>query len=126
MLHAISNIHLSYPGNRDEWQNLTPHPGDELILCGDTKPGNHESSLIARRHGVYTPEDPFVRWEEVIVAPTFTLYDYSFRPSHPTSTATAIACDPHTSREVWCSSLVASTSDHVETRVYDYRLARFA
>ncbi|KAJ7603844.1 Metallo-dependent phosphatase-like protein [Roridomyces roridus] len=174
MLYAISDIHLSYPGNRDEWQKLKPHLDDGLILCGDVGekaehldlafsvaksnfkevwwcPGNHELYSmplktaargedkynecveIARRHGVHTPEDPFVQWDEVIVAPIFTLYDYSFRPLHLTSTAAAIAWaeetdtvaadeallfpDPHPSREAWCTSLVASTAAKLESTI---------
>ena len=42
--------------------------------------------LIARSHGVLTPEDPYPVVEHrdgpVLVAPLFLLYDYSFRPGH--------------------------------------------
>ncbi|KAF7339198.1 Metallophosphoesteras-like protein [Mycena venus] len=168
MLYAISDLHLSFQSNRDEWQKLKPHPEDGLILCGDIGekaehldlafgiakqnfkevfwcPGNHElyslpiatsqrgeakyaeCRAVAARHGVHTPEDTFVRWEDesggpVLVAPIFTLYDYTFRPAHLTSTEHALAWaeeantvatdeailfpDPHRSREAWCAALV--------------------
>lgn len=64
-------------------------------------PGNHELWLVtqaerelgsqvkyknlialARRYGVITPEDPWVRFPPSghVIVPLFTLYDYSFRP----------------------------------------------
>ncbi|EAT83159.1 hypothetical protein SNOG_09894 [Parastagonospora nodorum SN15] len=45
-----------------------------------------ECVQVARQYGVLTPEDAFVLWEgeggPVLIAPIFTLYDYSFRPDH--------------------------------------------
>lgn len=96
-----------------------------------------ECVAVARRHGVHTPEDPFVRWEgeggPVLIAPLFLLYDYSFRPDH-LATATkeealrwaeetdTIATDesllfpdPHPSREAWCDALLRAA----ETRLSD-------
>jgi len=34
-LYAISDLHLSYAGNRDAWALLRPHLADSLILAGD-------------------------------------------------------------------------------------------
>lgn len=85
---------------------------------------------IARRHGVHTPEDDFVEWRGeggdgqagVIVAPIFTLYDYTFRPDGMdkkaalewASAADTVATDefllhpdPFPTREDWCDALVA-------------------
>ncbi|KAI0838741.1 ser/Thr protein phosphatase family protein [Hypoxylon sp. FL0890] len=166
-LYAIGDLHLSYEYNRKALEELTPHPDDGLILCGDIGesaehlelafeaakrnfrdvwwcPGNHELYTIgssrpdlrgeakyrhcldvARKHGVHTPEDDFVLWEgdggPVIVAPTFTLYDYSFRPDTVSredalrwaeeldTVATdefLLHPDPHASRDEWCGELV--------------------
>jgi len=64
-------------------------PGNhELWLTGESagrggSPAKYRALVeTARRHGVATPEDEFLRWPpsaEVIV-PLCTLYDYSFRP----------------------------------------------
>ncbi|KAI2625079.1 Metallo-dependent phosphatase [Hypoxylon sp. NC1633] len=167
-LYAIGDLHLSYEYNRKALEELTPHPDDGLILCGDVGekdehlelafevatrnfgevfwcPGNHElytmgaarpdlrgelkyehCVAIARRYGVHTPEDPFLRWDgdggPVIVAPVFTLYDYSFRPATVAredalrwaEEADTVATDefllhpdPHATRDAWCAALVA-------------------
>ncbi|MET3805454.1 3',5'-cyclic AMP phosphodiesterase CpdA [Nakamurella sp. UYEF19] len=66
------------PGNHELWT----HPSDPV-----TERGQHRYlKLVAacRRLGVVTPEDPFPRWIDgdgvpVVIAPLFTLYDYSFR-----------------------------------------------
>ncbi|CAN9380777.1 unnamed protein product [Alternaria alternata] len=34
-LWGISDIHLSFKGNREALEKLLPHPHDDLILCGD-------------------------------------------------------------------------------------------
>jgi 3',5'-cyclic AMP phosphodiesterase CpdA len=65
------------PGNHELW--LTDRGQAER-----SSPAKYESLVaIARRRGVATPEDPFVAWPPTgdIIAPIFTLYDYSFRPS---------------------------------------------
>jgi predicted phosphodiesterase len=84
-----------------------------------------ECVAIAREYGVLTPEDDFVVWEgdggPVIIAPIFTLYDYSFRPDYvPLEEAlewaneedilatdeTLLHNDPYASRIEWCNALV--------------------
>ena len=46
----------------------------------------HYERLIAlcRKYGVHTPEDPYPKWPGEgplrAIVPTFTLFDYSFRP----------------------------------------------
>ena len=54
---------------------------------GDGPRGKHkydECVGIAREFGVRTPEDDYLLWEgeggPCLIAPIFTLYDYSFRP----------------------------------------------
>src|SRR5688500_8848193 len=64
------------PGNHELW---TVRQGE---LRGQAK----YDSLVAqcRRHGVVTPEDPYLVWRDgprpIAIAPLFLLYDYSFRP----------------------------------------------
>lgn len=177
-LYAISDLHLSYKGNREALENLEPKPEDGLIICGDVGetvehlrkcfyaallcfrrvwwvPGNHElfslpskpkdsprgeqkyleCVAVAREYGVLTPEDDFVVWEgeggPCVIAPIFTLYDYSFRPAHVKldSVEDALAWaaeenilatdehllhnDPYASRVEWCHALV----QRAETRL---------
>jgi predicted phosphodiesterase len=177
-LYAVSDIHLSFPGNRKEWASLKPHPGDGLILCGDigesldhlhsafslaTKsfdrvwwvPGNHELYTlpteaqhegaargetkylqcveVAKSYGVLTPEDDFVLWNgeggPVVVAPIFTLYDYSFRPPEVSLEGAVdwareedveatdehlLHPDPYPTRQDWCKALVAKFETKLE------------
>ena len=76
---------------------------------------------ICRRHGVTTPEDPYVLWEGAggpcLLAPLFLLYDYSFRPDDVAESRavewameSGVLCtdeqllspDPHPSIAAWC------------------------
>ena len=65
------------PGNHELWLTQPRDPD------GGSSPAKYRTLVdIARRLGVATPEDAFLRWPpsgEVIV-PLCTLYDYSFRP----------------------------------------------
>ncbi len=53
---------------------------------------------LCRQSGVLTPEDPYAKWPGDgpvrAIVPTFTLFDYSFRPDHVT-------------RDEWCAERVA-------------------
>ncbi|ETS84888.1 hypothetical protein PFICI_02913 [Pestalotiopsis fici W106-1] len=92
---------------------------------------------IARNYGVWTPEDDFVEWrgggssedDAAIVAPIFTLYDYTFRPEGMdkdaalqwASEADTVATDefllhpdPFPTREDWCNALVIKTERKLE------------
>ncbi|KAF2644431.1 metallophosphoesteras-like protein [Massarina eburnea CBS 473.64] len=88
---------------------------------------------IAREFGILTPEDDFMLWEgegEIcIIAPIFTLYDYSFRPAHvkledaldwareeniEATDEYLLHADPHTSRIEWCNALLARTEAKLE------------
>ena len=127
-LWAISDLHVSHPGNRDVLEDIPAHPHDWLIVAGDVAngwrhldwcfdilcrrfrqvvwtPGNHDLWSrareddqargmvlyrrlveIARQHGVLTPDDPYPVFShatgDVIIAPLFLHFDYSFRPDH--------------------------------------------
>ena len=68
------------PGNHDLWSRagVASEPrGMDLY---------HRLVEIARQHGVLTPEDPYPVFShatgDVIIAPLFLHFDYSFRPGH--------------------------------------------
>jgi predicted phosphodiesterase len=115
------------PGNHDLW---TPRswPASARGVA-------HYERLIAacQRHGVLTPEDPFATWPgasvPTVIAPIFTLYDYSFRPDavpHAGAVAWAaedgircadeslLASDPFATREAWCQVRVEMTRARLE------------
>ena len=109
---------LWVPGNHDLW--ASPERGSSVGV------GRYEELVaVCRRFGVLTPEDPFSVFEAadgpVVVAPLFTLYDYTFRePGVGRAEALAaaaragIVCTdeslldpaPYPSREAWCADRV--------------------
>ena len=114
------------PGNHDLWTL----PIDPRALRGVA----HYEQLveISRRHGVVTPEDPYLVWPgegpPTVIAPVFLLYDYSFRPDHvPEDQALAWAAekdlvcadelllhpDPYASRSEWCRARGAMTEQRL-------------
>ncbi|HKI04012.1 MAG TPA: metallophosphoesterase [Thermoanaerobaculia bacterium] len=113
---------LWVPGNHDLW-TVPANPPD---LRGQAK--YDRLVEICREHGVLTPEDPYVTWrgegEPCILAPTFVLYDYTFRPDEiPVERAIEWAAeenllcsdevllhpDPYPSRSAWCHARVRAT-----------------
>jgi 3',5'-cyclic AMP phosphodiesterase CpdA len=114
---------LWVPGNHDLW--TIPSRSDDLR--GEAT--YRKQVQICRDFGVLTPEDPYVTWPgegpQCILAPTFVLYDYTFRPDEIDSVEGAIAwaaeenllCsdevllhpDPHPSRQAWCEQRVRET-----------------
>lgn len=119
---------LWVPGNHDLW-TIPSHPGD---LRGEAK--YRRLVQICRDYGVVTPEDPYVTWpgegSRCILAPTFILYDYTFRPDEIQSAEAAIAwaaednllcsdevllhSDPHPSKAAWCKERVRATEARLE------------
>jgi 3',5'-cyclic AMP phosphodiesterase CpdA len=114
------------PGNHDLWTI----PSDTDSQRGLAK--YFQLVAICREFGVYTPEDPFVRWPEsqspLFIAPIFTLYDYSFRPDDvPAEAALAWAeasgvvatdeiilhPDPYPSRQAWCHARCRYTEERL-------------
>lgn len=111
------------PGNHDLW---TSHHDPEG-LRGEAK--YLRLVEICRSYGVRTPEDPFGRFqaaggETFLVAPVFTLYDYSFRPPEVPAedavdwaAASGVVCSdevvldpsPYLSRPAWCQARLAYT-----------------
>jgi 3',5'-cyclic AMP phosphodiesterase CpdA len=108
------------PGNHELW---TP-PGDPVRLRGQER---YDALVrMCRALGIDTPEDPYPVWNgEVVIAPLFLLYDYTFQPPGIGSKEeglalayrTGIVCrdedllhpDPYPSREEWCRARVTAT-----------------
>jgi predicted phosphodiesterase len=122
-------------------------------------PGNHElwttskeslrgearySALVflCRTQGVLTPEDPYELFDDgtrsYLIAPLFTLYDYSFCPHGMTPDAarawaleSGIECadehllhsDPYPSREAWCAARCAFTETRLAQALTENDLA---
>lgn len=103
------------PGNHDLW--TLPTSGEKL--GGEAKYQRLVS--LCRSFGVLTPEDPYALWSgegnPCLLAPLFTLYDYSFRPDHLSDNEalfwaerSGVVCadefllhpDPYPSRVSWC------------------------
>lgn len=115
------------PGNHDLW---TPRawPAGARGLA-------HYERLVAacQKRGVLTPEDAFAVWPgastPTMIAPIFTLYDYSFRPdavAHEDAVQWAaedgircadealLAPEPFPSREAWCHARVDETTRRLD------------
>ena len=88
---------------------------------------------IARSHGVITPEDPYPLFPhpggEILIAPLFLLYDYSFRPRTVEANAVVswareagnmcadeyfLRPDPFPDRAGWCADRCASTAERLD------------
>lgn len=114
------------PGNHDLW-TLPMRDGE---LRGEAK--YQQLVAICRAYGVLTPEDPYVEWPgndfDALLAPTFVLYDYSFRPDAiPAHQALAwaeesgVVCtdeavlhpDPYHSRSAWCAARCQYTEERL-------------
>lgn len=119
------------PGNH-ELYTLSSSSASDGQPHGEAK--YQECVAVARKYGVYTPEDDFVLWEgedgPALIAPIFTLYDYTFRPDHLTTKEDALKWaeeadtvatdefllhpDPYASREAWCHALVQKAQAKLE------------
>jgi 3',5'-cyclic AMP phosphodiesterase CpdA len=115
------------PGNHELWTA----PDDPVQLRGEER----YLHLVrrCRELGIATPEDPFPVWEgaggPVVIAPLFTLYDYSFGANLAATKEEALAranragvvCsdelvlhpDPYASREHWCRTRVAFSEERL-------------
>lgn len=108
------------PGNHDLW---TPR------AWPDEKRGVSQYARLVeacRMRGVLTPDDPYVAWPATghVLAPIFTLYDYSFAPGGRSpedavawAAETKVQCAdelllspaPYASRADWCAARVDAT-----------------
>jgi len=116
------------PGNHELW---TPR-GDPVQLRGAERYA--QLVELCRSLGVVTPEDPYPRWSwsggEVVIAPVFQLYDYTFRApgthtkeeSLARAHATGVVCtdeyllhpDPYPAVDDWCRERVAATEKRLD------------
>lgn len=127
------------PGNHDLWTVSAGGDDPSRELRGEAK-YDHLVSLC-REHGVLTPEDPYaeLRFGETdyVLAPLFTLYDYSYRPADvPLEGAvrwaldSMVLCtdehylhpDPHATRGDWCRARCELTERRLERVPHDRRL----
>ncbi|MEW5989160.1 MAG: metallophosphoesterase [Chloroflexota bacterium] len=115
------------PGNHDLWTL----PTDANALRGEAK--YQRLVTLCHDYGVLTPEDPYIQWPAggppTILAPTFVLYDYSFRPDNvPIERAvtwaaeSGVVCadeaflypDPYPSRAAWCQTRLRYTEPRLQ------------
>jgi 3',5'-cyclic AMP phosphodiesterase CpdA len=116
------------PGNHELWTR----PDDPSQLRGEER--YRHIVELCRELGVATPEDPYPVWEgpggPAVVAPLFTLYDYTFTrvPGATKEEALAqareagIVCsdemllhpEPHESIDDWCRERVRATAERLE------------
>lgn len=95
-----------------------------------------ECVKIAREFGVKTPEDEYTLWKgeggPALIAPIFTLYDYSFRPAHvkledalewareeniEATDEHLLHPDPYSTRVEWCEALLERTEHKLSEAV---------
>lgn len=127
---TIEHVELAFSTATKRFDAVWWCPGNHELytLPAGSSRGEHkydECVELARKFGVLTPEDDFVVWDgeggSAVIAPIFTLYDYSFKPDDvPLKDAVEWAKeenieatdqyllhpDPFNSREEWCHSLV--------------------
>lgn len=112
------------PGNHELWTSKK----DRVQLRGVAR---YERLVeVCRSIGVVTPEDPYVRWNDVTIVPLFIGYDYTFRPAGTSNKEEALAVahnagvictdeyrlfpDPFESRDAWCASRLAVTAGRLD------------
>ncbi|MBV7329176.1 metallophosphoesterase [Chloroflexi bacterium TSY] len=123
------------PGNHDLWT----FPTDPSGLRGEAK--YRKLVALCRDYGVVTPEDPYERWPDrngsYLLAPLFTLYDYSFRPPHVAlenviawaeeinnvcTDEAVLHPDPYLSRGDWCVARCRYTEERLKAVQHDLSL----
>ena len=123
------------PGNHDLW---TPRS-----WTTEQRGVAHYERLVAmcRKYGVLTPEDAFATWPgdgpPRVIAPAFTLFDYSFRPASVarddavawaaasgirSADEDLLAPDPFATRDEWCAARVAATETRLAALSGDSRV----
>jgi 3',5'-cyclic AMP phosphodiesterase CpdA len=122
------------PGNHELWTVAT----DEVQLRGVER--YQHLVELCRRLDVLTPEDEYPVWvgehEELVIAPLFLLYDYSWRPAGMTieqaldhGRETGVYCtdefllhpDPHPSKQAWFEDRLQLTQARLEAIPSDRR-----
>jgi predicted phosphodiesterase len=132
---TAEHCHIAFTKAKECFRQVWWVPGNhELYTMPSQKDGTRgeakymECVEVARQYGILTPEDDFVLWEgeggPVLIAPIFTLYDYSFRPDEvklenalewarekdiEATDEHLLHPDPYKSRIEWCHALVEKT-----------------
>lgn len=111
---------LWVPGNHELWSMRGEPAGEERYQA---------MVALCRRHGALTPEDPYPVFEGHLLAPLFTLYDYSFAPEGMDAGAAVawaaeerLICadeallhpDPYPTRQAWCAARCAYSERRLE------------
>ncbi|MBA3948433.1 MAG: metallophosphoesterase [Acidobacteria bacterium] len=120
------------------WKTLAPRfakifwtPGNHELWASPEGPrgvARYDALVdLCRSYGIVTPEDPFETWPgdgTTVIAPLFTLYDYSFRPADIAeddavtwARESGVLCsderllspDPFATRSEWCHARVRLT-----------------
>jgi hypothetical protein len=113
------------PGNHELWTPEVP----DLPTMAKGESRYRELIALARSFGVLTPEDAYPIWpgsnRPIVIAPLFTLYDYSFRPPGVSrddllkwaaeggvvsADETLLDPTPFPDRATWCAVRVATTA----------------
>jgi len=123
------------PGNHDLWTPRTLEGGQRGVA--------HYQRLVrlCRSYGALTPEDPYAHWPGEgparAIVPTFTLFDYSFRPPSVTRERAVewaaesgvrsvdedlLATDPYPAADAWCAARVAATEARLAALPKDVKL----
>ena len=114
------------PGNHELWSTGK----DSDVVRGEALYARLVA--IARKHGVITPEDPYPVFPqssgEILIAPLFLLYDYSFRPGTVSADAVVdwarqagnmcadeyfLRPDPFPDRTAWCAERCAAAAERL-------------
>jgi 3',5'-cyclic AMP phosphodiesterase CpdA len=141
---TVEHLRLAFTAATERFHTVFWTPGNHELY---TLPSEKESGLrgeakylecvrVAREFGVLTPEDNFLLWEgeggPCLIAPIFTLYDYSFRPDNikledaldwakekgiEATDEYLLHPDPYSSRIEWCEALVARTESKLEAAI---------
>ncbi len=124
------------PGNHELW---TPNvPDFPQVTSGEAR--YRELVALARSFGVLTPEDAYPIWpgsdRPIVIAPLFTLYDYSFRPTGisrnevvqwaaeggvVSADETLLDSTPFSDLVAWCGARVATTTARLAALPKGYR-----
>lgn len=127
------------PGNHELYSLSTTDPGADSQDNGNVDSymgvAKYQACVdIAREYDVLTPEDEYVTWDDgegnkAVICPVFTLYDYSFRPSHVSreralewameehiqaTDEALLHPTPYTTRDAWCHARIAATEPRLE------------
>jgi hypothetical protein len=125
------------PGNHELW-TTSSIPESKEAKQGEAR--YWELIALARSLGVLTPEDAYPIWPAsdppIVIAPLFTLYDYSFRPDDvPESEVvdwaarggivsaddTFLHSTPFSDRAAWCAARTLTTAERLAAIPSKYR-----